>query len=87
MAIATRIEIPPKPVEPDVKFVLELTPEEAETLVILSGCVGGNPSNTRRKHTNAICNALLATGIQRPSFEKTVKTHRGSIWFNPEEGI
>lgn len=64
-------------VEP-AKVVLELTPDQAKTLVFLSRRVGGDPETTRRRHIDEISLAIREAGIE--SNEATPGT--GSIYFN-----
>ena len=48
------------------KYVLELSEEEARTLLVLTGKVGGCPDNSPRKHTSSVFNRLydiLGIGI------------------------
>ena len=45
---------------------LTLTPEEAETLVIISARIGGMPHTTRRGDVDAIRDALEMAGITVP---------------------
>lgn len=41
------------------KVVLELTEDEARTLYVVTGVFNGSPSNSPRKHTEAIYNNLF----------------------------
>lgn len=64
IAIREQIVISP----PAIKSVtLELSKDEAETLRLILGKIGGCPDTTRRGHTGAISEALEAAGVQRPA--------------------
>jgi hypothetical protein len=54
MAKATKVIIPAT-----VKVTLELSKEEAETLLAILGRVGGSPYHSRRQYAGAIYDALL----------------------------
>ena len=61
MATAIKNEIP---VVTKVEVVLTLSKEEAETLLAVDGTGGGGSLRSRRKHSQAIYNALLPLGLQ-----------------------
>ena len=63
MAKASRLTIPPVPVEPKVIITLELSIEEAETLRGVTQRIGG-PVDGRRGHMSAIGKALSDAGVQ-----------------------
>lgn len=44
-------------------YTLTLTPEEAQTLADLTAMCGGDPKNSRRKHTEAVYEALASAGV------------------------
>lgn len=77
MAKATLQEV--KPVRPNV--LLELTPAEAEALVIVTGMVGGNPASSARGKIDDIREALNSVGYDSP-YPNTAAT--GSIFFKNE---
>ena len=59
MAKATLVK--PEPPKPTV--LLELSYEEAQTLLIVTGYIAGNPQRSRRKHTDNIGKALSDVGV------------------------
>lgn len=59
---------------------LELTEKEAEVLVDILNCVGGNTDTTRCKHVNDICGALEAVGIE--SIDGVASDLKGSLTFS-----
>ena len=60
--------------------ILELTENEASTLARILCQVGG-PSNTRRRHADAIRIALNVAGVEESSSDFS----SGSIYFKQEE--
>src|SRR5713226_6454846 len=44
-------------------YLLELSPDEARVLRVLTGSVGGHNFNTRRQHADIIWNALVDAGV------------------------
>lgn len=46
---------------------LTLSQDEAETLRLILGHVGGSTHDTPRKHTDAVMEALKAAGIRTPA--------------------
>lgn len=68
-----------------VGVILELTPDEAETLKRIGMLVGGEPNRSRRKHIDAINSALTSVGVVAPrAIDKLVK---GEIYCTNEEGL
>ncbi len=63
MAKATVEKIPPKPVESELRYTLELNHGEAQTLVAILRNVGGCPKTSRRKHAIGVLEALRAVGV------------------------
>lgn len=68
-----------------VTILLELTIEEAETLLDVTRRIGG-PRNSRREHTDSIASAILDTGevMVDPDREREdVEEYAGGIFFKP----
>ena len=84
MAKATLVnQEPPKP-----NVLLELSYEEAETLLIVTDRIGGDPQLSRRKHTDKIGQALRDVYSLEYKEEKDddVSITNCSIYFLDEEG-
>jgi hypothetical protein len=83
MATAKKIPLPPPPPVPPPpthKVVLELSLAEAETLLAITGLIGGCPSESRRAHTDAIGEALQDAGLVKP-LVALVDDRMNSIYF------
>lgn len=61
------------------EVVLTLTPDEAKTLFDLSRDIGGDPDRTRRKHTDAVGDALYAAGVRATPYRD--RDYVGGITF------
>jgi hypothetical protein len=79
MAKATLVK--PEPPKPNV--LLELSYEEAKTLLIVTDRIGGDPQLSRRKHADKIGQALRDVGLEYKE-EKTADYH---IYFLDQKGI
>lgn len=75
--------IPPVPVTPNVQ--LELTPEEAQTLLDITRNIGGNPTETRRKHSDSIASALRSVGYTSNSRPYDIESN-SSFYFLTKDG-
>ncbi len=67
----------------DAIILLTLNKAEAETLMDVSGSVGGSPTNSRRRHVESIRSALMSAGV-RPDEDRAQDmddTKRGAIYF------
>jgi hypothetical protein len=67
-------------------FRLYLTKEEAETVAVVLGRIGGSPIVTPRKHADAVLDALRGAGVTTCSDDPGYKIHRGhpdAIYFEP----
>ena len=64
-------------------FTLELTTNEASTLLWLMVRIGGNPDRTPRQHCNAIQDALLKVGAKELTWTADPKYPR--IYFTDKE--
>lgn len=62
MAKATVITVPPSP-PPEKRVVLELTMEEAETILAVLRCVGGDFERSRRGVADHVLYALQDAGV------------------------
>ena len=86
MAKATKNVIPQKPV---ITYTLELTEEEANFLLAVTQCIGGDPVASRRRYSDTIGKALKNAGIPEPVvneyFKITDMYTNSSIWFHNEE--
>ena len=80
MAKATRTTIPPVPVEPKVVIMLELSIEEAETLMGITDRIGG-PLKGRRSHMGAISWALYDAGVRGTIEDSEVEQQNRAIYF------
>ena len=85
MAKATK-NIPQKPV---ITYTLELTEEEANFLLAVTQCIGGDPVASRRRYSDTIAEALKNAGIphlvtdERLRIPDIMKSN-SSIWFHDE---
>lgn len=67
---------------------LTLSKDEAETLLVVLGKVGGDPWESRRKHASAILEALRSAGVVAPKVPSeyddmlTTPEVKGAITFN-----
>lgn len=66
MAIAQVHLVPPKPPKPVRIILLTLSEDEASTLLDVTHRVGGDPRKSRRRHTDAIGEALWSATVTRP---------------------
>jgi hypothetical protein len=82
MAKATLVK--PEPPKPNV--LLELSYEEAKTLLTVTTLIGGNSQLSRRKHTDKIGKALINIGLGYEELDSVSKIAR-SIYFVDQEGI
>ena len=80
MAKASKLTIPPVPVEPKVVIMLELSIEEAETLKGITNRIGG-PLKGRRSHMDAIALALYDAGVRGNIAEGEVDQKNRAIYF------
>ena len=60
---------------------LELTGEEASTLLYLCNNIAGNPTNSPRGRIDNIAGALKELGITAPNSARDVKLHTGGFCF------
>ena len=67
MATAKKTVIPPVPVVENFTVTLELSKEEAETILSILQKVGGDPVLSRRKHAQAVERALNAVVVHDTS--------------------
>ena len=84
MAKATLVnQEPPKP-----NVLLELSYEEAKTLLIVTDHIGGDPQLSRRKHTDKIGQALRDVSLEYKEENKyNVSLTNCRIYFLDQEGI
>lgn len=61
----------------DYKVTLELSKDEAETLLCLMNCIGGSSSNSPRKHTDQIALALDEIGVD---YKILPRREESSLW-------
>ena len=80
MAKASKLTIPPVPVEPRVVIMLELSIEEAETLKGITDRIGG-PFKGRRSHMSAIALALYDAGVRGTIEDSEVEQQNRAIYF------
>ena len=80
MAKASKLTIPPVPVEPKVVIMLELSIEEAETLKGITDRIGG-PGYGRRSHMNAVGRALYDAGVRGTIEDDEVEQKNRAIYF------
>ena len=80
MAKASKLTIPPVPVEPKVVIMLELSIEEAETLKGITDRIGG-PVDGRRSHMNAVGRALYNAGVRGTIEDDEVEQKNRAICF------
>ena len=80
MAKASKLTIPPVPVEPKVVIMLELSIEEAETLKGITDRIGG-PLYGRRSHMNAVGRALYDAGVRGTIDDDEVEQKNRAIYF------
>lgn len=59
---------------------LELTPQEARTLLYICNNIGGHPKTSARGITDEIATALINAGVHAPN-SGTVQYHTGSFRF------
>lgn len=71
-------EIQPAPVLED-RITLELTPDEAATLARVCQLIGGDPSDSPRRHMEAINAALRGAGVR--AVDHCVMASNGAIYF------
>jgi len=83
MAKATLVK--PEPPKPNV--LLELSYEEAKTLLTVTALIGGDPQLSRRKHTDKIGKALIDIGLGYKEELDSVSKIARSIYFVDQEGI
>ena len=81
MATAQKYIIPAPIVEPTITVTLELSKEEAETLLAILGRVGGSPVFSRRKHTAAIHNTLFGLHLDYDIRGASDLSQNGSLYF------
>lgn len=65
--------------------VLEMTEDEAETLMLVCANVGGDQQKSRRRDTNSISKVLGKLGIKRATGKTAQITSENSIYFKGEE--
>lgn len=80
--IALRVEQPPD------RVLLDLSEDEAETLLTLTGHVGGDSRRGRRGHTDSIAKALTSAGVRYLPPGGVVKNEKttGSVYFYYDDG-
>jgi hypothetical protein len=61
-------------------YTLVLSQEEASTLLALTEKIGGSPTASRRKHTDAIRFALLSTGLTA-NISDLLDRYKGTLYF------
>ena len=68
---------------------LELTGEEASTLLYLCNNIAGNPTNSPRGHIDNIAGVLKEIGVTAPSSKLDVRLHTGEFCFlsNPIKAL
>lgn len=72
---------------PKIAVVLELTKDEAQTLLDIVGhCVLGCSENSRRKHTDAVYAALRAIGMNCANGADIDRSRGGIIYFKDKDG-
>jgi hypothetical protein len=86
MAKATKSIIPQKPV---ITYTLELTEEEANFLLAVTYCIGGDPVASRRRYATTIATSLHNAGIpelvvDECSMIPDIMDSNRSIWFHDE---
>jgi hypothetical protein len=86
MAKATKNVIPQKPV---ITYTLELTEEEANFLLAVTYCIGGDPVASRRRYATTIADSLKNAGIPELVVDECFKipdimNSNRSIWFHDE---
>jgi hypothetical protein len=86
MAKATKSIIPQKPV---ITYTLELTEKEANFLLAVTQCIGGDPVTSRRRYAITITEALKNAGIPELVVDEYFKipdimNSNRSIWFHNE---
>lgn len=65
-------------------MVLTLNKDEAETLLIVTGKIGGVPERTRRRFMNNIRKALQTAGVNEVQTTTTKNSPYQGIWFEDE---
>jgi hypothetical protein len=86
MAKATKSIIPQKPV---ITYTLELTEEEANFLLAVTHCIGGDPVASRRRYSDTIGKALKNAGIPELVVDEffnipDIMNSSSDIWFHNE---
>ena len=80
MAKASKLTIPPVPVEPKVVIMLELSIEEAETLMGITNRIGGSLKG-RRSHMTAVRLALYDAGVRGNIGDDELEQANRAIYF------
>jgi hypothetical protein len=66
---------------------LELSGEEALTLGLILGKVGGSPTQSRRKYVDSVYNALHKAGFAPAHDDKEQQYTSGTINFKDQAGV
>lgn len=75
----------PTPIK-DAEIVLKLTPEEAATLRIVFGSIGGDPAYSLRKHTNSVDASLSEVGVDI-NYSETSLYSRDRLYFKEVSSV
>lgn len=65
-------------------ITMELTIEEAQALTDVLASVGGNPLASRRRHTDAVYEALTDAGFRHWASFAGIRDFTGSVSFKEE---
>jgi hypothetical protein len=68
----------------DYNVVLTLNKHEAETLLAVTGKIGGTPENTRRRFVDSIRRAMLSAGVQEVAVKTGYPETYNGVWFTTE---
>lgn len=83
MATAEKKLIPVPPVVQKYNIVLTLDQNEAETLLAITGKIGGEPERTRRRFVDSIRRALILAGVNTVDTKFMLSLMNG-VWFSTE---
>jgi len=75
------IETPPIEAPPMV-VVLEMSKEEAASLLTICAHIGGSAILSRRGHFDNFAKVLRGAGIRHPTREESGTNNKGSIYFH-----
>lgn len=76
MAVVTKKEVV-------IKFVLELSEREAETLLFITGRIAGSPNSSPRKYVDDIRDALVSSGVNQVRLD----VNNDTLSFKPTPGF